>query len=133
MITATDHVNRFDFSKLNDVQLRETFHLWRPENTPGDSPEWLELYAAGRAAIIEETHRRALGIKVREVVITSTGRRVGGWDGHSFRNCDRHVGTASEFAEAFGLRLINRPCAPQGSAKGVDGNGYEIELSWQVV
>lgn len=127
------YANSFDFSKSTDAQLREAFDLWAPENTLGDTPEWREMYAAGRLAIIEEAHRRALGIKVREIVITSTGRRVGGADGHSFRGSDRHVGTAREFAEAFGLRLVDRPCARQGSAKGVDGNGYEITLEWWVI
>lgn len=130
-MTAIATAADFDFSHLSDTQLRETFDIWSKDDG-AQGAEWSELYRVGMEAIVEESHRRALGIKRREITISSFGRRENGWDGHSFLDNQVHVGTGAEFMEAFGLRLTDRPFAATGKAVGVDGNGYHITLEWFV-
>lgn len=130
-MTTTSFASTFDFAHLSDTQLRETFDIWAAD-TGDQGEEWSELYRAGMAAIVEESHRRALGIKRREITISSYGRRENGWDSHSWMDNQVHVGTSAEFMEAFGLRLTDRPYTNAGTATGVDGNGYHVTLEWQV-
>lgn len=117
------YADSFDFSNLSDVQLRETFDLWAPDNEP--SAAWSELYALGRKAIIEECHRRALAISKRFVTITCGTEHT--------RSDEFFTGTAAEFMAAFGLRMRNRVLRPEGSATGVGVCGHQVVLDWEVV
>jgi len=129
MLTTTRYADSFDFSHLNDVQLRETFDLWAPGLA--DTEDWAELYAAGRAAIIEEAHRRALGIRKYEVEVTCYARHSS--TGASWFYGETFVGTTPEFAERYVLRSVNAPYRASGSAIGRSANGEQVTMSWQRV
>lgn len=124
MITT---VAAFDFGGMTDVELRETFDVWSPENAP--SPEWAEAYCTGRTAIVEETHRRALGIRKYEVDVTCYARHS--VTGASWCDYETFVGTTPEFMERYGLRSVNDPYRAQGDAIGRSANGEQVTMSWQ--
>lgn len=127
MTTTIATTADFNFDHFTDEQLRETFELWAPTNLPGD--QWAELYEVGRAAIIEEAHRRALGIRKYEVEVTCYARHSS--TGASWFYFETFVGTTPEFMDRYGLRLINRPCAKQGEAVGYSANGEQVTMTWQ--
>lgn len=64
------YADSFDFEGRGDEYLRETFEIWGLSNAMDN--DWAELYAAGRQAIIEELHGRALVMdEKREIVRAS--------------------------------------------------------------
>lgn len=127
--TGMRYADSFEFDHLSDAQLRETFDLWSPSNA--GTSGWQELYAAGRAAIVEEAHRRALGIRKYEV--TTTCYTQHSTTGASWVDYYTFVGTSQEFMREFGLRLINRPFARRGEAVGRSANGEQVTMSWERV
>lgn len=127
LTTGMRYADSFDFSDLTDADLRVTFDLWATDNAP--SGDWVELYAAGRAAIIEEAHRRALGIRKYEITITCYSRHSS--TGASWGDYETFVGTTPEFMERFGLRSVNDPYRAQGDAVGRSANGEQVTLEWQ--
>ena len=133
---AARYANSFDFSRMTDVQLRETFELWAPENTTNDTPEWRWMYETGRLAIIEETHRRALGMKVREVTVSSFGVNANGVRVvNAYTNTERLVGTAREFMELFGLKVGDLPARREGvlTNRATGPDGELVSIAWEVV
>lgn len=127
--TGTRYADSFEFNSLNDVQLRETFELWAPGNA--DTDDWAELYAAGQAAIIEEAHRRALGIRKYEVDVTCYAQHSS--TGASWFYNETFVGTTPEFMERYALRGVNAPYRASGEAVGRSANGEQVTMSWQRV
>lgn len=125
---GTRYAESFDFSHLTDEQLRETFDVWA--SADGDAG-WGELYAAGMVAIVEEAHRRALGIRKYEVDVTCYARHS--TTGASWFYGETFVGTTPEFMERYALRTVNAPYRAQGEAVGRSANGEQVTMTWQRV
>lgn len=124
-MASTLTIESFNFDHMSDVELCETFDLWAPGNEP--SAAWTELYALGRAAIIEEAHRRALAVTRRFVTITCGTEHI--------RDDQMVTGTTEEFLEAFGITadMINQELkADQGSITGVGSCGHRVVLDWEI-